>query len=50
MFEVIDKGTGKVVMVYSVDFMHDAFLIYRNNKFRWVYMNEFRPVGDATCQ
>ena len=25
----------------------DSFLIYENNRFTWINMNEFKPFGDA---
>lgn len=51
MFTIVFKGSvAPVFIVYAVDFIHDAFLIYINEKFKWVSMKEFAPAGDASCQ
>lgn len=49
MFTVYYKGTYDVTTVYAVDFMHDAFLVYKNDEFKWVSMKKFDPVGDSFC-
>lgn len=36
-----------IVTVYAVDFMHDAFLIVVNNKFKWVSMKDFYPLEEG---
>lgn len=51
MFECIYLPTSEIVTVYSVDFIHDAFLIYINGEFKWRRMDKFTPlkksVGEA---
>lgn len=34
----------EIVTVYAVDFNHDAFLIGKENKFKWVCINECTPL------
>ena len=43
MFECIEKESGAVVKVYGIDFIHGAFLINRDGKFKLVDWNEFIP-------
>lgn len=33
-----------ICTVYAVDFDHDAFLIAKGDKFKWVPMDEFAPL------
>lgn len=34
----------EIVTVYTVDFNHDAFLIARGKKFKWVSMENFEAL------
>lgn len=42
MFEV--WWNGQIKKVYSVDFTHDALLISVGSKFKWVPMNDCKPL------
>jgi hypothetical protein len=44
MFTCKMKGCWHTVTVYAVDFNHDAFLIGKDGKFKWVSMDEFVPI------
>lgn len=44
MFTCRDRETGVTVTVYAVDFNHDAFLIGKNGKFKWVCMDKYAPL------
>lgn len=52
MFKCVYLRTNEIVTVYAVDFMHDAFLICQNGKFKWRGMDSFReldePVGEVS--
>lgn len=43
MFTCYEKDSWTTVTVYAVDFNHDAFLVVKNGKFKWVSMENFRP-------
>lgn len=44
MFTCKERETWNIVTVYAVDFNHDAFLIGKDGKFKWVCMDEFVPL------
>ena len=46
MFQVrlITRWGYEIVTVYAVDFNRDAFLIGRDDRFKWVRMDECAPM------
>lgn len=43
MFKCILRGSGRVAIVYEVDYEHNSFLIDSNGKFRWISIDDCIP-------
>ena len=44
MFTCKERESLITRTVYAVDFEHDAFLVAKDGKFKWIPMDEFVPL------